>query len=196
MGIIQAWDKWQTNVNKCFSQCFTPDILFDPIERGDRFLEESLELVQTIPNYTKDRAHALVNYTFGRPVGKIDQEVGGVVACLAALCNAMNISIGKQAVLDQKRAWKNIAKIRAKHSTKPTGSKLVNTISDSDLIDKLAETIFPILWKREMYNGVTLDVEDYRLFGRYDMGGVVEQYEIQAKVISEKVLSLLKDRLI
>jgi len=46
-------------------------------ERSHRFLEEALELVQA-NGCTAQEAQELVDYVFGRPVGKQAQEVGGV----------------------------------------------------------------------------------------------------------------------
>ena len=77
-------------------RCFGPIIAGDKVERNFRFLEESLELVQSL-GCTKEDAHKLVEYVFNRPVGEPSQEVGGVSTTLAALCLANEINWEKAA---------------------------------------------------------------------------------------------------
>ena len=76
---------FQAQVGRWMLKCFTPEIAADKLERNDRFIEESLELVQSL-GYSADRAHALVDYVFNRDIGDPHQEVGGVMVTLAALC--------------------------------------------------------------------------------------------------------------
>ena len=104
--------------------CFGADIASDRIERADRFTEEALELAQTIPGFTADRAHALVDYVFGRDVGERGQEVGGVMVTLAALCDTFDISIDAEAKRELARIWTKVEQIRAKQAAKPTVSAL------------------------------------------------------------------------
>jgi len=46
------------------------------------------------------------------------------------------------------------------------------------------------LWKREQYNGVGPDYENYREGATWDMGGRVEKYEAQAVRIVDAILAL------
>jgi hypothetical protein len=69
---------FQGGVGDWMKSCFTEEIIQDKLERSDRFIEESLELVQAC-GYSADRAHALVDYVFNRPVGEPFQETGGVI---------------------------------------------------------------------------------------------------------------------
>jgi hypothetical protein len=89
-----------------------------PEERSHRFIEEALELVQA-NGCTATDAHMLVDYVFGRPVGELHQEVGGVMVTLAALCHTIKADMGDCAELELARCWANITKIRAKQATKP-----------------------------------------------------------------------------
>lgn len=98
--------------------CFGPEISADKVERNYRFLEEALELVQA-NGLTKDEAHDLVEYVYGRDQGEINQEVGGVCVTLAALCNALNIDIYEEARIEINRCWRNTDKIRQKQANKP-----------------------------------------------------------------------------
>ena len=111
---------FQHHVSHWMQICFGLAIAKDIRERNWRFLEEALELVQA-NKVTKEQAHELVEYTFNRPIGKISQEVGGVMVTLAALCNVLNIDIESEAnkELDRIFITKNIEKIRNKQANKP-----------------------------------------------------------------------------
>ena len=113
----------QHGVDLWMDACFGAEIKADVQERCDRFIEEALEFVQAA-GYSADRAHALVDYTFGRPEGEINQEVGGVMVTLAAMCNTLGVDIGAAASAELARVWTKIEKIRAKQAAKPTGSAL------------------------------------------------------------------------
>lgn len=78
---------FQSRVAPWMYECFGPAVAADLVERGDRFLEEALELLQS-HGYDPTRVAALVDYVFNRPAGVPAQEVGGVMVTLAAYCNA------------------------------------------------------------------------------------------------------------
>jgi len=115
----------QKRVAAWMLECFGLQIAMDKVERADRFIEEALELAQAT-GWAADRAHALVDYVFGRPVGEISQEVGGVMVTLAALCNVFDVDIDAEAKREVDRITQpeNVLKIRAKQAEKPTGSAL------------------------------------------------------------------------
>jgi hypothetical protein len=126
-------------------RCFGPLIAGDKEERGFRFLEESLELVQST-GCSKEDAHKLVDYVYGRPVGEIAQEVGGVSVTLAALCQANGVSWEAAAVDEYRRinTREAMLKIQQKQLTKPQRSPLpghtvpvqafyTHNLSDDDL---------------------------------------------------------------
>lgn len=115
----------QQRVAAWMQECFGPEITADKVERTDRFIEEALELAQAT-GWTADRGHALVDYVFGRPVGEIGQEVGGVMVTLAALCNVFDIDMNAEAKREVDRITQPeiVLKIRAKQAAKPTGSAL------------------------------------------------------------------------
>lgn len=116
--------EFQRNVDSWMDACFGQTIKADQVERADRFIEEALELAQTIPGFDADRGHALVDYVFGREVGESFQEVGGVMVTLAALCNEINLDIQSAAACELSRVWTKVEAIRAKQAAKPTGSAL------------------------------------------------------------------------
>ena len=117
---------FQQRVGTWMRECFPHAACQDRLERRDRLVEETLELAQTLPAFTAERAHALVDYVFGRPVGVTEQEVGGVSVTLAALCEAEGIDQRHWAETELTRisAPETIAKIRAKQASKPVGSAL------------------------------------------------------------------------
>lgn len=113
----------QNRVNKWVQKAFGPEIASDRTERNHRFLEESLELVQAL-GCTQSEVHQLVDYVYGRPDGDVNQEVGGVMITLMALCNAAEIDVTRASEKELDRIWENIEKIRAKQAAKPKHSPL------------------------------------------------------------------------
>lgn len=126
--------RYQSRVGRWMLDCFTPEIAADVVERNDRFIEEALELTQA-NGYSRERAHALVDYVFNRPVGEPDQEVGGVMVTLAALCNAAGLDMDSAAMREMVRieAPEIMAKIRAKQKAKPTGYALPVALANGAL---------------------------------------------------------------
>lgn len=114
---------FQNRVQPWMMECFGEEISADKIERNHRFLEEALELVQA-NGCTKDEAHQLVEYVYNRPQGDINQEVGGVMVTLAALCLANGIDMHAQAENELERIWRMVEQIRKKQASKPKHSPL------------------------------------------------------------------------
>lgn len=106
--------------------CFPSEVVENLEERTDRFVEEALELAQATEGYGAERAHALVDYVFGRPVGYAPQEVGGVMVTLTVLCSVLGINVDDAAwdELNRIRDPEVMDKIRRKQAAKPTGSAL------------------------------------------------------------------------
>lgn len=126
-AIVEAWNSrqpsFQERVRHWLLACFGEKISNDKVERNHRFLEESLELVQSC-GCTISEAHQLVEYVFNRPVGQPEQEVGGVMTTLSALCLSRGINVEESADTELARCWMNIEKIRAKQAAKPKHSPL------------------------------------------------------------------------
>ena len=114
---------FQARVKPWMDACFGPDISADRLERGDRLLEEVLELLQS-GQYPRERIAALVEYVWSRPEGEPAQEVGGVMVTLAAYCLAHGINTHEAGETELARIWTKVEKIRAKQAAKPTGSAL------------------------------------------------------------------------
>lgn len=116
-------DEFQARVHPWMQQCFGEEISKDRTERNHRFLEESLELVQSL-GCTASEAHQLVDYVFNRPTGQPYQEVGGVMVTLAASCLAVNLNMHKCGQIELDRIWTKVEEIRAKQVAKPKHSPL------------------------------------------------------------------------
>ena len=109
---------FQWRVQPWMFACFGQEIATDITERNYRFLEESLELVQST-GCKVGEAHQIVDYVFNRPVGDPDQEVGGVMVTLAALCLASGLDMHQCGEVELTRVWGAIERIRAKQASKP-----------------------------------------------------------------------------
>lgn len=111
--------RFQADVADWMDQCFLPSLYSDMTERGDRLLEEVLELLQA-HGYDSARVPTLVNYVFGRPVGEPAQEVGGVMVTLAGYCwvAGLDMHAAGDAELARISQPEVMAKIRAKQEAK------------------------------------------------------------------------------
>lgn len=116
---------FQQNVSKWAIEAFGSEVAYNKQERCDRFIEEALELVQAV-GYDRQRAHALVEYVFSRPVGEVHQEAGGVMVTLAALASVVDIDLFADGSTELARINQPevIERIREKQRNKPTGSAL------------------------------------------------------------------------
>lgn len=110
---------FQAGVAEWMGQCSLPSLYSNMTERGDRLLEEVLELLQA-QGYDKARVPTLVDYVFGRPVGDPAQEVGGVMVTLAGYCwvAGLDMHIAGDAELARINQPEVMAKIRAKQEAK------------------------------------------------------------------------------
>lgn len=121
--VFERAGTFQLHVGVWMQACFGPDISADRLERGDRLLEEVLELLQS-GAYPRERVAALENYVYERPKGEPAQEVGGVMVTLAAYCEAHGLDMLAAGDAELTRVWGKIEQIRAKQAAKPTGSAL------------------------------------------------------------------------
>lgn len=110
---------FQRDVRKWVLKCFGQKIADDMVERSFRFLEEALELVQSV-GCTKEQSLALVDYVYNRPVGDTRQEIGGVMVTLHAFACAADINVEAEAIIELERVDnpETIAKIRKKQASK------------------------------------------------------------------------------
>lgn len=119
--------EFQSAVEPWLQKTFGKTIASDVIERNHRFLEEALELVQAC-DCSASEAHQLVDYVYGRDVGEKEQEVGGVMVTLAALCLAQDLNMHRCGEAELARVWTKVEQIREKQAAKPKNSPLPQTI--------------------------------------------------------------------
>lgn len=121
---IAAWNQrarpsYQQRVLAWSTACFGAADAEVPGTRPHRFLEEALELVQAL-GCPVEEAQRLLHYVYGRPMGNPDQEVGGVMITLAALCHATQLDMADAGERELQRVWENIDRVRAKSASKPS----------------------------------------------------------------------------
>jgi hypothetical protein len=122
---VTTFGGYQARIAKWMQECFGPTIAADKEERNNRFLEEALELVQSL-GMTRSVAHQLVEYTYGRPLGDPIQEIGGVQVTLFALASASQLSVERASQLEADRIEQPhvMQRIREKQFNKPKFSPL------------------------------------------------------------------------
>ena len=137
-----AVEPFQQQVQPWLLACFGEMIAGDREERNHRFLEEALELVQAC-GCTASEAHQLVDYVYGRPIGELHQEIGGVMVTLAALCLANDADMHAAGWVELNRIWGKVEVIRAKQAAKPKHSPLpiAAALSPHDEVAKMREAL-------------------------------------------------------
>jgi hypothetical protein len=118
-------DTFQERVKTWLHACFDNTIATDQLERGDRFLEEVLELLQS-NGYPPERIAELASYVYGRPVGEPSQEAGAVMVTLAAYgwTAGIDIHAAGETELARISTPEVMRKIKAKQASKPHGQAL------------------------------------------------------------------------
>lgn len=117
------WEAYQIRVRQWVELCFGVEIANDIPERNHRFVEEALELVQSL-GCAKEDVLKLVDYVYDRPVGEPHQEVGGVMVTLASLCAAAGLDIKRDGEKELERIYTKVDVIRKKQAAKPKLSPL------------------------------------------------------------------------
>ncbi|QEE37971.1 MULTISPECIES: hypothetical protein [unclassified Methylobacterium] len=112
----------------------TKDDPTDTEERVARFVEESLELAQSL-GLGRNAALQLVHYVFDRPVGVPAQEFGGVATTLAVLAEYTGHDMLACGETELARVWDPavIEKIRGKRSRRHGRGPLPGTV-EADLV--------------------------------------------------------------
>jgi NTP pyrophosphatase (non-canonical NTP hydrolase) len=119
----RAADPFQERVLTWAQKCFwRPDALAPP-QRSFRFVEEALELAQAVGTSRGDVLR-LVDYVYGRPIGKPEQEMGGVLVTAAALASSLGVDMNECAEKELSRCVTNTERIRAKDMGKLQRSPL------------------------------------------------------------------------
>lgn len=80
---------------------------------------------------------------------------------------------------------RKLAKLLARHRTAHSGEGRSNGAGEDGV-----KAVMSVLWKREQYNGVGPDYDNYRPGCKFDMGGRVERYEQEARDILAALAAL------
>lgn len=101
---------------------FDEDYAADKAQRCARFLEEALELVQSL-DMTKQGASTILDYVYGRAAGEPAQELGGTMVTLAMLAEANGLDMSTAARTELDACWRRMDRIRekSKHKPRPEG---------------------------------------------------------------------------
>lgn len=115
----QAKGLYQPAVKRWMEECFVPAQSSSITDRGDRLLEEVIELLQS-NDYDRDRIPQLVDYVYERPKGETFQEVGGVMLTLAGYCCVAGLDLTDAGWIELERVNQPpvMLKIRTKHQAK------------------------------------------------------------------------------
>lgn len=116
--------RFQRRVGTWVQACFGTKVTYDIQERGDRLLEETLELLQST-GYDPARIPTLTKYVFSRPVGEPRQEMGGVVLTLAAFGNAAGLDMFGAGVEELERVER--PEVMDKCRTKQASKSCINS---------------------------------------------------------------------
>lgn len=109
----------QRNVGAWVAQVFGKPYLTSVDERACRFGEEAIELVQAL-GVPEEKVLALVEQVYNKPVGDVDDEVGGAFHTLLALCEGIGMNGGAALLTMLDKVWRpeKMERIRAKRATK------------------------------------------------------------------------------
>jgi hypothetical protein len=157
--------------------CFGEAISADKTERNHRFLEEALELVQA-NGTTVTEAYQLVGYVYGRPAGEPQQEVGGVLLTLAALCSANDFDMLNCGEVELARVWTKVEKIRSKQAAKPKLSPLAMVKSDESVwplkVHEALAGVFHLVDQEPALEALPDDPEDLYQVGKSYIAGLIK----------------------
>lgn len=107
-----------TRVDGFLRDAFPGDPSVVPKTRALRFLEEAMELAQSM-GITKEKALEQLEYTFSREIGDPKQEFGGTVFTLTAVGNALCLDLIEEGYASVDEAYGRIEQIREKSKKKP-----------------------------------------------------------------------------
>lgn len=118
MDLTKEQASYQNRVAAAHNALFHDDPT-DVAERLARFMEEANETCQAF-GMSREDAHHLVDYTYGRPAGDPSKEIGAAMLTLTSLCVVAGYDLAgcAEADLEKLQRPETIARIRAKRSTR------------------------------------------------------------------------------
>jgi hypothetical protein len=129
----RARDNFQGRVVDWLRACFKSTTATNQMERGNRLLEETLELLQAT-GYPRERVAELTTYVYGRPVGEPHQEAGAVMVTLAAFCWTAGVDMREagERELDRVSTPAMVERLRAKDASQVPGSALPGQLEEGE----------------------------------------------------------------
>ena len=115
---MSSWDDYQNDCRLWALEAFDYPVVYDERERAQRVLEEAVEVAQSM-GMSRAEAHAIVDWKMDGEQGDIQQEVGGLLVCIAILCAAKAIDMRTCGLNELASAHERIGEIRAKQKRKP-----------------------------------------------------------------------------
>lgn len=94
-GAMTQRDERQASIFEWAKAAFSVEEATSIPQRGLRLLEEAIEAAQAC-GVDRDSADRLVDYIFGRPAGRLSQEIGGVGVTVLALAAAVGLSADEE----------------------------------------------------------------------------------------------------
>lgn len=177
----------QTRVRPWILKSLGPDSANDLKQRNQRFLEETIELVQAC-SCTREEVLQAVEYVYQRPIGEKYQEIGGVMITLAALCLAQGLDMHQAGEDELARIWIQADQIRAKQEAKP----LFDAVQRLSIFDEglaIADQAMVELLESE---GVSLDDARSRFAPADENQGEVRTLDEASEDFKEAVAWLFK----
>jgi hypothetical protein len=117
-ALEEAAASFQERVSAAHHALFHDDPT-DVTERMARFFEEANETCQAF-GMTREEAHQLVDYTYSRPSGEPEKEIGAAMVTLTSMCVVAGYDLMKCAEADLAKLVRpeTIERIRAKRATR------------------------------------------------------------------------------
>jgi hypothetical protein len=109
---------FQNRIVRWGDGCFGPEINRDVRIRRNVALEEMTELHQSAGG-TLEEALDIVRRTYGRPVGELETEFGGVMVTTTLLAHAMGRNMDDMSWTEMIRCEERTDEIREKRKSKP-----------------------------------------------------------------------------
>lgn len=124
-------------------EAFGRNSLEDPIERAQRLLEEATELAQAV-GLPASQARSIIADVYAREPGDVDQEVGGLMVCVGALCEGLGVelAVATEREMSRVEAPAIIAKCRRKNADKAARGVSVGGLSRNIIL--FGETAYEV----------------------------------------------------
>jgi len=124
--VAQDRDVRQSQVVSWGIGCFTKEQMDSIPQRGLRFGEEAIELLQSI-DMSEDDVHFIVSYVFNRKKGTPFQELGGSCVTLLALAAALGYSLEQAEIHEITRVLSKPKEFFAKRNAEKNAAGLIAT---------------------------------------------------------------------